>query len=106
MSELKLAFGTVVCIEGGVVGDHEFKEGEIYPVLGYNNGVQIGFTTNEKYCGDMECLMCHNYGHLAPISDEQGFGRQNGTMPPLFDEIILKWRAVCDAEDQIKNTAR
>lgn len=88
MSELRFAFDMAVCIKNGAVGDHEFRQGEIYPILGYNNGVQIGYTTNGEWSGDMKCLMCHQYRFLAPVEGEQ-FADQDGTIPPLFNIYSL-----------------
>ena len=37
----KQMFSTLMCIKGGVVNGKEFLPGEIYPVCGSNNGVNL-----------------------------------------------------------------
>ena len=86
-------FSEVRCVKSGCVKGHNFEVGDIYPVLGVNNGIQIGYTVNEKYGGDAAILMCHTFcdetGNAvnAPIDpeDSERFDRQDGTVPPLFE---------------------
>lgn len=79
-------FGLVVCTEGGVVKGHEFRKGDIYPILGANNGIQICYENNE---GDAAVLMCHTWDGLAPVcgDDDERFIDQDGTIPPLFEPL-------------------
>lgn len=58
MKETRIAFDIAVCTAQGLYDGHLFRKGELYPVLGYNNGVQIGYTNIED---DMTCLLCHSY---------------------------------------------
>lgn len=91
-----LAFDTAVVIESGMAYYHFFREGEVYPILGLNNGVQIGFNNHN----DADSLVCHNFGDvLAPVGrdtfrpkhyDDERFSHQGGDIPPLFDYCNLK----------------
>ena len=58
MKETRITFDIAVCTTQGLYNGHLFRKGELYPVLGYNNGVQIGYTNID----DMMCLLCHSYG--------------------------------------------
>jgi hypothetical protein len=91
--EKMLAFDTAVVTESGMAYGHYFKEGEVYPVLGSNNGVQIGYCDSDQ----TNYLLCHSFGKVqAPVdaglnySDDEKFSHQDGSIPPLFEYCKLK----------------
>ena len=77
----KYAFDMAICTKTGTVNGHAFREGEVYPILGNNNGIHIGYESAE---GDPQDLLCFTWGVFAPINGEQ-FREQDGTIPPLFE---------------------
>ena len=98
-TELRPQFQLAVCVEGGTVRGHEFKVGEVYPIVGTNNGVHIVFETDgreDKYAGDPHDLLCHTWDVNAPMEvysiggSYHEFIDQDGTVPPLFQPIDLK----------------
>lgn len=74
-------FGTAVCIVGGTVGGYTFRKGEIFPILGNNNGVHIGFIDKNGDPGD---LMCHTWAYNAPVEINGQAIDQDGCTPPFF----------------------
>ena len=75
-------FELAICVKKGKLRGRTFQVGDVFPILGYNNGVHICFVNSD---GDPADILCHNWGHLAPIEIEE----QNGTKPPLFDAICI-----------------
>ena len=84
---IKYAFSMAICVKSGTVNGYTFKEGEIYPILGNNNGIQIGYKKIVGTSSDMCMLLCHTFDVFAPVDGEQ-FYKQDGTIPPLFKEYI------------------
>ena len=74
-------FGTVVCVKGGTVGGYTFRKGEIFPKLGNNNGVHIGFIDKNGDPGD---LMCYTWAYNAPVEINGQAIDQDGQTPPFF----------------------
>ena len=83
-------FSMAICVKSGTVNGHNFNEGDIYPILGLNNGVHICYTDEEVNNGDPHDLLCHGFGYLAPVEGKQ-FMYQDGTIPPLFDYYEDEW---------------
>jgi len=79
----RFQFGLAECVEEGEAKGHTFRAGDIYPILGLNNGIQICFEGENESGGDAEVLMCHTFDCFAPIEGEK-FVYQDGTIPPLF----------------------
>lgn len=77
-------FDLAICTEGGVAKGYEFRKGDIYPILGGNNGIQICYEDKE---GDANVLMCHTWDCFAPIGGDAKFIYQDGTIPPLFEPL-------------------
>lgn len=78
-------FSLAICVEGGTIKGHKFEVGDIYPILGRNNGVHICYMDNDNPDNaDPQDLLCHNFEFLAPVDGEQ-FYNQDGTIPPFFD---------------------
>lgn len=69
------AFHMAMCIKEGTRKGHFFKVGNVYPILGDNNGVQIGYETAS---GDASILLCNSFegGTLAPVDSKEA---------PLFE---------------------
>ena len=44
---MKKMYEEVICINGGTIKGKEFKEGEIYPICGYNNGLNLVYSNKE-----------------------------------------------------------
>ena len=66
----RYTFQMVECVKNGLVLGRRFERGEIYPILGENNGVQVGYDNN----GDANVITCHNYGDtLIPVFLEKPF---------------------------------
>lgn len=95
---LQHKFQLAVCVEGGTVRGHEFKVGDVYPIVGTNNGVHIIFETDgrgDKYAGDPYDLLCHTWDVDAPMEvfsiggSYHEFIDQDGTIPPLFRSIDI-----------------
>lgn len=86
-------FHLAECIEGGTAKGHEFRKGDIYPVLGGNNGVQICYENKDS---DADVLMCHTWDYEAPVccDEDEKFIYQDGTIPPLFDSVSRNFKGV------------
>ena len=86
---LQHKFELAVCTKEGTVNGHTFKVGDVYPILGGNNGIHICYeNTNQSPDGDPADLLCHSFDSLAPVGGKQ-FCNQDGTIPPLFRSIDI-----------------
>ena len=72
-------FTMAKCIEGGTVRGYEFREGDVFPILGNNNGVHVCFEKKAAY-GDTspDDILCWNInGDIVCMEDREG--------PPIFE---------------------
>lgn len=56
---MKRKFSELMCIQGGVENNHVFTIGDVYPVCGWNNGLQLVY---EDENGDAQTIILHSYG--------------------------------------------
>lgn len=73
---MELTFSGALCVRGG----HGYKEGNVYPVLGWNNGISV-LCEDDK--GNVMELVCHNYGDEIRDPDDTDNG-------PVFEYVKLK----------------
>lgn len=63
----KIKFNTVICTKAGTHFGKKFEVGDVYPVLGWNNGVQVCYMDEH---GDATAMICHSYMKKPPHTDE------------------------------------
>lgn len=63
----KKDFIEAICITSGHIQDHDFKEGEIFPICGGNNGLQLVFENKKS---DAEVLYLFNFGSYLAYPDD------------------------------------
>lgn len=77
---MKETFKKLKCIKAGTYSGKYFDIGEIYPVCGYNNGLQLVFENRES---DVETLLLFGYEdskdgfYMNPITE----------LPPYFIKV-------------------
>lgn len=82
-------YGEVKCTKSGTINGHTFKIGEIYPILGWNNGHHLVYE-NEK--GDIEELILLNIDfHLEDGDDIVRFesNKKHKTKPILITAFAI-----------------
>lgn len=73
-------FTETICVKGGVIDGIKFEEGEIYPLLGWNNGDHL-MVANSK--GDVKDILLHRIDSRLISADPN----QKNTSA-LFKEVI------------------
>jgi hypothetical protein len=87
---MKKQYGEVKCTKGGTINGHTFKVGEIYPILGWNNGHHLVYE-NEK--GDVEELLLLDIDfHLEDGNDTVRFDGCNTHKKNII--LILKFLGI------------
>ena len=59
--KVNIKCGFVVCTRAGSLDGSTFLSGDVYPIIGNNNGLQIGYCDSE---GNGKIMLLHNYGDI------------------------------------------
>lgn len=82
--KIKKMFYTVICTKGGEILGRRFRIGEVYPVLGYNNGIQVGYMSEGS---DAEIVYCHSYDRGDGTTEEIPVMKVTAGEIISFDEL-------------------